>query len=56
MKIKKTFNFVSKEEVLTEVKVLDASKAIQESGIPGKNIKANENFFARQFFFISANH
>ena len=43
-------------KVLTEVKVLDFSKAIQESDIPGKVIKANENFFAKHFVFILANH
>ena len=43
-------------KVLTEVKVLDFSKAIQESDIPGKVIKANENFFAKQFVFILTNH
>ena len=41
-----SFNFVSKEDVLTEIKMLDVSKAIQESDIPVKIIKANENFFA----------
>ena len=43
-------------EVLTEVKVLDFSKAIEESDIPRKVIKANENFFAKHFVFILANH
>ena len=51
-----TFNFVSKEDVLTEIKVLDVSKAIQESDIPGKIIKANENFFVKKFVFILTNH
>ena len=46
-----TFNFVSKEDVLTEIKVLDVSKAIQESDIPVKIIKANENFFAEAIWF-----
>ena len=45
------FNFVSKEEVLTEIKMLDVSKAIQESDIPVKIIKANENFFAEAICF-----
>ena len=45
------FNFVSKEEVLTEIKMLDVSKTIQESDIPVKIIKANENFFAETFCF-----
>ena len=45
------FNFVSKEDVLTEIKVLDVSKAIQESDIPVKIIKANENFFAKAICF-----
>ena len=34
-----SLNFVSKEDVLTEVEVLDVSKTIQESGIPVKIIK-----------------
>ena len=41
-----SFNFVSKEDVLTETKVLDVSKVIQESDVPVKMIKANKNFFA----------
>ena len=41
------FQFFLKEEVLTEMKVLYVSKAIQESDIPVKIIKANENFFAK---------
>ena len=45
------FNFVSKEYVLTEIKMLDVSKAIQESDIPVKIIKANENFFAEAICF-----
>ena len=50
------FNFVSKEHVLTEIKVLDVSKAILESDILVKIVKANENFFAKQFVFILTNH
>ena len=46
-----SFNFVSKENVLTEIKVLDVSKVIQESDIPVKIIKANENFFAEAICF-----
>ena len=41
-----SFNFVSKEDVLTEIKMLDVSKAIQEIDIPVKVIEADENFFA----------
>ena len=41
-----SFNFVFKEDVLTEIKVLDVSNAIQKSDILLKTIKANENFFA----------
>ena len=41
-----SFNFVFDEDILTEIKMLDVSKAIQESDIPVKIIKANENFFA----------
>ena len=48
-------NFVSKEEVLTKLKVLNVSKVIQENDIPGKIIKANEYFFAKQFVFILTN-
>ena len=46
-----SFNLVSKEDVLTEIKMLDVSKAIQESGIPVKIIKAKENFFAEAICF-----
>ena len=45
-----SFHLVSKEDVLTEIK-LDVSKAIQESDIPVKIIKANENFFAEAICF-----
>ena len=41
-----SFNFVSKQGVLTEIKVLDVPKAIQESDIPVKFIKVNRNFYA----------
>ena len=34
-----SFNFVSKEDVVTEIKVLDVSKAIQEINIPVKIVK-----------------
>ena len=52
MKIKQTFvSFFSKEYVLAEVKVLDVLKAIQESNIPVKTTKANENFFAEALCF-----
>ena len=46
-----SFNFVSKEYVLTEIKVLDVSKAIQESDIPVKIVKENKNFFAEAICF-----
>ena len=45
------FNFVSKKDILTEIKMLDVSKTIQESDIPVKIIKANENFFAEAICF-----
>ena len=51
-----SFNFVSREDVLTEIKVLGVSKAIQESDILGKIKKANENFFTKQFVSILTNH
>ena len=46
-----SFNFVSKDDVLTNIKVLDVSKAIQESIILVKIIKASENFFAEAICF-----
>ena len=46
-----SFDFVSKEDVFTEIKVLDVSNAIQESDVPVKVIKANENFFAEAICF-----
>ena len=39
------FNFISKEDVLAEIKELDVGKAIQENDVPVKIIKTNENFF-----------
>ena len=51
-----SFKFVSKEDVLIEIKGLDASKPIQESDNSSKIVKANENFFAKQFVFILTNH
>ena len=39
------FNFVSKEDVLAEIKELDVGKAIQENDVPVKIIKTNENLF-----------
>ena len=38
-----SFNFVSKEHVLEEIQMLDSSKAIQESNIPVKLIKADSD-------------
>ena len=46
-----SFNFVSKEDVLTEIKVQGVSMAIQESDNPVKIIKANENFFTEAICF-----
>ena len=46
-----SFNFLSKEDAFTEIKVLDVSKVIKESDIPIKIIKANENFFAEVICF-----
>ena len=40
------FNFVSKEHVLEEIQMLDSSKIIQESDIPVKLIKQNNDLFA----------
>ena len=45
-----SFNFFSKD-ALTEKKVLNVPKAIQESDIMLKFIKANENFFAEAICF-----
>ena len=46
-----SFNFVSKEDVVTETRMLDVSKAIQESDITVKINKANENSFAEVICF-----
>ena len=46
-----SFNFVSKKNALTEINMLDISKAIQESDIPVKIIKANEIFYAEVICF-----
>ena len=46
-----SFNFVSKDDVLTNIKVLDVSKVIQESMILVKIIKANESFFVEVICF-----
>ena len=51
-----SFNFISKEDVLTEIKMMDVSKAIQESGIPIKIMKANDNFLAEAICFILTEH
>ena len=40
-----SINFASKEDFLTDVKGLDVSKALQESDMSVKIIKANEYFF-----------
>ena len=48
---KLSFNFVSKEYVLTEKKVMNVSKVIQESDIPLIIIKKNENLFAEAIWF-----
>ena len=50
-KVKFSFNFVSKEYVLTEKKVMNVSKVIQESDISLIIIKTNENFFAKAICF-----
>ena len=46
-----SLNFVFKEDDLSEVKVLDVSKTIQESDIPVKFIMAKDNFFAEAICF-----
>ena len=46
-----SFNFVSKEDVLTEIKMLDIWKAIHKSDILVKIIKGNGNFFAEAICF-----
>ena len=46
-----SFNFEDKEDVLTERKMMDFSKAIQEGDILVKIIQANENFFAEAICF-----
>ena len=44
-----SFSFIFKEDARTEIKVLDISKAIQESGIPVKVINTNENQIIRKW-------
>ena len=46
-----SFSFVSKENVLAEIKVLDASKTIREGDIPVNIVKANDNLFAEAICF-----
>ena len=46
-----SFNVVFKEDVVTEIKMLHVSKAIQESDITVKINKGNENFFAEVICF-----
>ena len=46
-----SFNFVSKEDVLTEIKVLDVLTTIKESNISIKIIEVNENFSAEAICF-----
>ena len=45
-----SFNFISKEDVLAEIRALDASKAIQGNDIPVKISKTNDNFFAEAIY------
>ena len=47
-----SFNFVSNEDVLTEIKVLDVSKGLQERYIPVKIIKAYKNLLCRSNLFL----
>ena len=47
-----SFRFVSKEDVLAEIKVLDVSKAIQKSHIPVKIIKRHIRIFCRSNLFL----
>ena len=46
-----SFNFVSKKNALTEINMLDILKALEESDIPVKIIKANEIFYAEVICF-----
>ena len=39
-----SFDFISKEDALTVIKMMDVSKAIQESDIPVKIIETNEKW------------
>ena len=49
-----TFNHITKEEVINEIKNLDASKSSQEDDIPTKIIKENSNIFSN-FIYQSFN-
>ena len=50
------FQFCFERRSSNRSKMLDVSKVTQVSDIPFKIIKANENFFAKQFVFILTNH
>ena len=44
-----TFNYVSYEEVLNEIRKLQVAKTIQQNDIPTKILKENSEVFARYF-------
>ena len=46
-----SFSFVFRKDVFAEIKMLNVSKAIQESDILVKIIKRNESFFTKAILF-----
>ena len=50
-----TFNHITKEDVIKEIKNLDASKASREDDIPTKIIKENSDIFSN-FIYQSFNN
>ena len=45
-----SFKTIAIEDALKEISMLDSSKAIQATDIPGKVIKGNSNIFAKQIY------
>ena len=50
-----TFNHITKEDVIKEIKNLDTSKASQEDDVPTKIIKENSDIFSN-FIYLSFNN
>ena len=50
-----TFNHITKEDVINEIKNLDGSNASQEDDIPTKIIKENSDIFSN-FIYLGSNN